>query len=329
MQAVQTQAPGARPSIVPTGKPAAAATRVLVLGEALVDEFHDGPVAGGAPFNVARSLAFLGAQVAFVSRIAAADANAELLLDSARRYGLATDGLQRDAHRATGRVSVHEQAGGRRFEIHANAAWDHIEAPAAGQGGGIVYFGSLAQRSPASRASIRATVKRAGGLRFLDLNLRPGLDARELAAESLMLADWVKVNEDELATLTGWFAPEGGAAEMAVRALMARFALQRLLVTRGAEGYELLGTQGERLAHGPGVAQPALVDTVGAGDAFTALLLAGLALGRELGATLALANRYAAAICGVRGPLPPDPAPLASWRDALHALPAGQQGEAA
>ncbi|PTT83942.1 hypothetical protein DBR42_15560 [Pelomonas sp. HMWF004] len=71
--------------------------------------------------------------------------------------------------------------------------------------------------------------------------------------------------------------------------------------------------------------QPQLVDTVGAGDGFTAMLLAGLALGRELTATLALANRYAAMICGVRGPLPDlarQPAALAPWRDALHALPA-------
>ena len=64
------------------------------------------------------------------------------------------------------------------------------------------------------------------------------------------------------------------------------------------------------------------VDSVGAGDAFTAMLLGGMALGRDLAATLRLANRYAAMICGVRGPLPADPATLAPWREALHALPA-------
>ncbi|MFG6429677.1 PfkB family carbohydrate kinase [Pelomonas parva] len=287
---------------------------VLVLGEALVDEFHDGPVAGGAPFNVARSLAALGAPVRFVSRIGADDVAGRLVLDSAARFCLAVDGIQRDAARATGRVSVHEDGkGGHRFEIHADAAWDHLEAPAATQAG-IVYFGSLAQRAPASRAAIRATVKRVPGSRFLDLNLRPGTDTPALAAEVLMLADWVKLNEDELDRLLAWFEP--GLPD-----LMARFALRRMLVTRGAAGYALYGERGSLLASGDGVAQPALVDTVGAGDGFTAMLLAGLSLGRDLAATLALANRYAAMICGVRGPLPADPALLAPWREALHALP--------
>ncbi|MFG6486175.1 PfkB family carbohydrate kinase [Roseateles sp. BYS78W] len=288
---------------------------VLVLGEALVDQFSDGAVPGGAPFNVARSLAWLGVPVGFISRIGADDADGRLLLDSARRYGLDTAGLQRDAQHATGRVSVHEQAdGSHRFEIHADAAWDHIEPVAVQREDGIAYFGTLAQRSAASRASLRAAVKHGRGLAFLDLNLRPGPDLRELAAESLMLADWVKVNEDELATLLDWFAPEG------VAALTGRFALQRLVVTRGAAGYALIGPAGDTLMAGEGVQQPQLVDTVGAGDAFTAMLLAGLALRRPLAVTLGLANRYAAAICGLRGPLPADPAALQPWREALQAL---------
>ena len=293
----------------------ASVSPILVIGEALVDEFHDGAVAGGAPFNVARSLAALGAPVQFVSRIGAGDAAGRLVLDSAARFGLAVDGIQRDAAHATGRVSVHEGVGGsHRFEIHADAAWDHLEAPAA-RDTGIVYFGSLAQRHAKSRAGIRTAVKRASGPRLLDLNLRPGTDTQALAAEVLMLADWVKLNEDELGCLLAWFEPT-------VPALMARFALQGLVLTRGAAGYALHGEQGRLLATGEGVAQPDFVDSVGAGDGFTAMLLAGLSLGRDLGATLHLANRYAAMICGVRGPLPADPAALIPWREALHALPA-------
>jgi fructokinase len=102
---------------------------------------------------------------------------------------------------------------------------------------------------------------------------------------------------------------------------MDRFALQRLVLTCGAAGWRFYGPGGERLAQGPGEPQARLMDTVGAGDAFTALLLAGLALRRDLPATLALANRYASFICGLRGPLPSDPQALTPWRDALHALP--------
>ena len=299
---------------------------VAVLGEALVDEFHDGPIAGGAPFNVARSLAALGTPPLFVGRIGADDDHGRLVLDSARRYGLDTAGLQRDADHPTGRVSVHEDAGGHRFEIHADAAWDHIDATAARRqlaeaDAALVYFGSLAQRHAVSRAALRALVKPFAGTRFLDLNLRPGDDARLLAAESLMLADWAKLNDEELAQLAGWFdAAAPGEAHQAA-AVMARFTLERLVLTCGARGWRLYGPGGVLLGQGAGVAQPRVVDTVGAGDAFTALLLAGLAHQRDLPATLALANRYASFICGVRGPLPTDPLALQPWRTALHALP--------
>ncbi|HEY1132439.1 MAG TPA: PfkB family carbohydrate kinase [Roseateles sp.] len=302
-------------------------TSVVVLGEALVDEFHDGPVAGGAPFNVARSLAGLGASALFISRIGADDTNGQLVLDSARRYGLGEAGLQRDARHATGRVSVYEEAGNHRFEIHGDAAWDHIDGDAAQRqladtGSTLIYFGSLAQRHPTSRAAVRALVKRFAGTRLLDLNLRPGDDARLLAAESLMLADWVKLNAEELAQLAAWFDIDGVADDAGrIAALMARFALRRVVLTCGASGWRFHGPGGELLAQGPGVAQPLVIDTVGAGDAFTALLLAGLALNRDLNATLALANRYASFICGVRGPLPADPLALQPWRTALHALP--------
>ncbi len=299
---------------------------LAVLGEALVDEFHDGPVAGGAPFNVARSLAALGVPALFISRIGADDANGRLVLASAERYGLGTQGLQRDAARATGRVSVREQpGGGHRFEIHADAAWDHLDLPAAraalaGAAPSLLYFGSLAQRHAVSRTAIRALAKGFYGLRFLDLNLRPGTDHALFAAESLMLADWVKVNDEELARLAGWFDTPGDEAAQ-VAALMDRFALQRLVLTCGADGWRFYGLGGALLAQGPGEPQPRVIDTVGAGDSFTALLLAGLAQQRDLAATLALANRFASFICGVRGPLPADPQTLAPWRSALQALP--------
>jgi len=304
---------------------------IAVLGEALVDEFHDGPVAGGAPFNVARMLATLGLPTTFISRIGADDANGRLVLGSASRYGLADHGLQRDPLRATGRVSVHEAAGGgHRFQIHADAAWDHLALEPARAAidaaqPGLLYLGSLAQRHAVSRATIRALAKRFSGLRFLDLNLRPGVDNALCAAESLMLADWVKVNDEELARLTDWFEAAGDEAAQ-VASLMDRFALQRLVLTRGAQGWRFYGPGGAALAEGAGEAQPRLVDTVGAGDAFTAVLLAGHGLGRDLPSTLALANRVAAFICGQRGPLPAHAHAhaLAPWRDALHALPPGR-----
>lgn len=102
---------------------------VLILGEALVDEFAEGPVAGGAPFNVARSLAALGGAPRLASRLNPEDAAGRCVLQSLRRFGLDERGLQLDLAHATGRVSVLEDGPGQhRFVIHANAAWDFLDA---------------------------------------------------------------------------------------------------------------------------------------------------------------------------------------------------------
>jgi len=298
---------------------------VLLVGEALVDEFFERRVAGGAPFNVARSLAALapGLPVCMVSRLNPTDEGGAALIASSQRFGMNLAGIQHDGAHPTGRVTVVEEGGSHRFEIHTPSAWDFIElAPAqallAGTPPALFYFGTLAQRGEVSRASIRALTDQAGALgatRYLDLNLREGTSDAELAAESLARADWLKVNEDELAQLFTWFGVAQDAAPL--HRLMKRFGLQRLILTRGAGGYAAFDAEGALLAEGGGVDVPHCVDTVGAGDGFSAMLLSAVLSGFDLPAALALANRYAAALCGQRGPLPDDDAFFSPWQALL------------
>ena len=292
---------------------------VLLLGEALVDEFADQRVAGGAPFNVARHLAALGAQALMATRVGT-DAGGELVRASMKRFGLSELGLQLDGQHATGRVSVIEADGSHRFEIHADAAWDYLDSaqlpallnqhmPA------FVYFGSLAQRHPVARASLRSLLALAGEqqrLRYLDLNLRQGSSSAGLAEASLHLADWVKVNQDELAQLLAWFCDTDGAA--GIKGLMTRFGLQLLILTQGEQGYAAFDSQGEQIASGSGIAIEQLADTVGAGDGFSAMLLAATLAGQPLPTALDLANRYASALCGQRGPVPADDGFFRPWQ---------------
>lgn len=308
---------------------------VVVAGEALVDEFHDRQVAGGAPFNLARSLAALlgGDRVLLLTRVGAGDAGARAVLASLARFGMGLAGVQQDASRPTGRVTVSETEGGHSFHIHAPAAWDFIEpAPAllTALHARFFCFGTLALRGERSRLSIleqARTVRALGGLVYLDLNLRRGTDTPELAALSLAGADWLKVNDEELDRLLCWFGapagpapdPLGPAAALgdAVRGLMQRFGLQRLILTRGAAGYAAFDAEGGLLAEGAGVAVPRLADTVGAGDGFSAMLLAATLSGLPPDRALALANGYAAALCGQRGPIPDDDAFFLPWRQRL------------
>jgi len=304
---------------------------VLVLGEALVDEFSDRQVAGGAPLNVARSLAALGVPALLGTRLGAHDAGAALILGSMGRFGLDRAGLQFDAQHPTGRVRVIESSGSHRFHIDEDAAWDWIEAApllalARQQRHSVVYFGSLAQRQPVSRASLRGVLQACGerqALRFLDLNLREGASEADLTAACLQQADWVKLNDAELGQLLAWFDLPGrgddapAALSGAVSLLMRRFALRRLVLTRGALGYASFDADGRVEAQGEAVAVPALADTVGAGDAFSAMLLAASLSGVELASALALANGFAAAMCGQRGPAPADDDFFLPWRRAL------------
>lgn len=312
---------------------------VLVIGEALVDQLPSGPVAGGAPFNVARSLAALGTGVRLITRIGADDAAGQLVRQSALKCRLPTNGTQLDTRHTTGVVTVDAHGSTHRFEIHGNAAWDYIDADQAvqtlydmadQQAPAVVYFGTLAQRNTVSRASIRAVLERTSALRYLDLNLRAPFDGRDVVAESLQLTHWLKVNDDELAQLISWFIPTERTVtvdtrkpqnlEPVIAELAQRFGITRTILTLGAQGWASFDRVGKCDAHGPASSVVNVVDTVGAGDAFSAMALAALAAGQPLAGALHLASDYAGAICGQRGPMAGDDNFFEPWRRKLAGL---------
>ncbi|MBB3119865.1 PfkB family carbohydrate kinase [Pseudoduganella violacea] len=306
--------------------------QVAVYGEALVDDFLSEQVVGGAPFNVARNLAAFGTSPLMITRIGL-DEHGGLIRSEFRRFGLDGDGVQLDARAPTGRVMVKRTPQGHRFIVLPEQAYDHIEArpaltaleqhPAA-----TIYFGTLAQRGTQSRNTLLRLLQASDATRFLDLNLREGQFAARTIDESLQLADIVKVNEEELDHLFKCYAPslpagaaarpEDAAAAEACRALQRRFALQGLLVTLGARGAVYFDGEGQLHGAHDGVAPAHFIDTVGAGDAFSAVFLLGRLQGWPLPLTLARAHAFAAAICGIAGAVPPDLefyAPwLAGWR---------------
>ncbi len=309
---------------------------VLLIGEALVDEFADGPVAGGAPLNVARSLASLGQAAWLTSRVGRDDAGALRIRQAMRRSGLSEAGLQVDARHPTGRVHIVESTAGHRFEIARVAAWDHLDPRpvldlAEREQSGVVYFGSLQLRRLATRLRVGGLLQalhRPDRAFFLDLNLRDDSRDPEIAEACLQQADWVKVNDEELAQLMQWYLPSADptvseplALQEAAGALMQRFGLQLLVLTRGPLGHAAFGAEGRLLAQGAASPVPRMVDTVGAGDAFSAMLITATLAGQALPEALQLASGFAAAMCGERGPAPADPAFFHPWREAVGLAP--------
>ncbi|QGZ41320.1 fructokinase [Pseudoduganella flava] len=289
---------------------------IAIFGEALVDDFGASQVVGGAPFNVARHLAAFGAATLTITRIGA-DPFGATVRAQFERFGMPDAGLQVDPVRPTGRVLVEQQGGSHRFTILPDQAYDHIDAhlalTALAQGTPrMLYFGTLAQRGAVSRATLDSLLAATDAPRYLDLNLRDGQYTTEAVLESIRHADILKVNDEELAWLQAALGLPRSEEADACAALIAMFRLDSLVVTLGPRGALWQGADGTRL-HAAAPAGVEIVDTVGAGDAFSAVFLLGERHGWPRAATLARANAFAAAICGVRGAVPADATFHAAW----------------
>ncbi|MDX1697630.1 MAG: PfkB family carbohydrate kinase, partial [Thiohalobacterales bacterium] len=178
------------------------------------------------------------------------------------------------------------------YDIVADCAYDAIELkPEQVPTGSIVYHGTLAIRSPVSRLTLDAIIRDSApaGV-FLDVNLRPPWWDGDSVMQHVGAADWVKLNHDELRQLGADSAGE----------LLEAHQLKGLVVTMGAEGAQAWTDAGEHLMVRP-AASVSIVDTVGAGDAFTAVIMLGIVRGWPLAETLERAQAFASQIVGQRG----------------------------
>lgn len=259
-----------------------AAGPVLCFGEMLWDVLPDGAHPGGAPFNVAYHLHQLGIPVLPVSAVGR-DAGGRDLLRRLEGWGISTAAVVTDPSAPTGTVTVTLGANGdARYEIAENVAWDYLPEDtvpgAAARGAAGLVFGTLALRSPGNRRTLRRLADEipAAAWRVFDVNLRAPFDEPERVREFAPLARVLKVNADEALRLVGGAAVRPPAEELLARRLHAAFGAEFICVTAAGRGAGLL--QGGAWSWCPG--RPVQVaDTVGAGDAFLAALLAGLLAG--------------------------------------------------
>ena len=290
---------------------------VVGLGEALFDLFESGPRLGGAPLNVAvqshRLLAPRGGSGAVVSRVGRDDLG-QRLRDELHGAGLSDDFVQTSPDAPTGEVRVEQHDdGGHTFHIAAHSAWDELEfqAHTAALAGhcAAVAFGSLAQRDPASRRSIHAFLSAAPrAVKLFDVNLRSSdgkdfYDAPTLHA-GCDAADLVKLNDEELQTVCNLVGVPDAEA------LRDQFQLRAVVLTRGKDGTTALTDDGWQEGETASYPRADGADSVGAGDACSAGLLAALVLGRDMARALTVANHTGAYVAGQVGATPTLPDPI-------------------
>jgi fructokinase len=277
--------------------------RPLVFGEVLYDCFPDGSVVlGGAPFNVAWHLQGFGVAPLFVSRVGT-DELGERILATMSAWGMDTRGVQQDSDHPTGRVVVSFRDHEPSYEIVPEQAYDFIDAGLVKRllrdgNYELLYHGSLIARHPAASAALDA-LRSAAIPSFVDINLRDPWWRRPWLDAALRRARWAKLNEHELRILAR--RPEGADVQTKALAEELRRAcgLEVLVVTRGEAGALVLA-DGTAAVVAP-AARGGIVDTVGAGDAFSAVSIFGLLRGWPLATVAERAVEFAAEVCRMRG----------------------------
>jgi len=270
----------------------------LIFGEVLFDCFPDGrEKLGGAPFNVAWNLQAFGLSPLFVSRVGDDD-HGQRILEKMRSWDMNLSCLQTDPSHPTGRVRIELHNGEPRFTILPDRAYDYISlpSPALQFEPPFLYHGSLALRNEVSRGALSLLKSHYHCPVFVDVNLRNPWWNSEYVQHMLKDAAWLKLNEDELKTLF----PRQENMERCCGMLLDRFSLKAVFVTLGSRG-AAAWTRENLFASVAPRHDITVVDTVGAGDAFSSVLLLGLTRGWPLQTILERAQEFASAVVGQQG----------------------------
>ena len=282
------------------------------IGEILWDVLPQGKQLGGAPCNFAFHALQTGLESYVISAIGK-DKDGDEILQVLDTLGLNTSFVQTKDDYQTGTVTVRlDEAGIPDYTIHENVAWDYIEQDlklkAFAEEVDAICFGSLAQRSRVSMATIWSFLEntRPDCLKVFDINLRQSFYTRETILKSLEFANVLKLNDDELSVLASFIGYEGDE-ESVIRQLLKEFELKLMAYTKGAMGSILLTH--DEISYSE-VRKVEVADSVGAGDSFTAFLVAGILNNLELKKIHQAATDVAAYVCTQHGATPELPEEL-------------------
>ncbi len=286
---------------------------IVGMGEALWDVLPEGKKIGGAPANFAYHVSQFGLPSCVVSAIGDDKLGAEII-ENFNAKGLQQ--LIETVPYPTGTVQVEiDQAGIPQYEIKENVAWDNIPYTARlenlAQRTRAVCFGSLAQRSVVSRATINrfldAMPHDNDPLVVFDVNLRQGFYNKDILCNSMKRCNILKINDEELVTVSRMFGYPGIDLQDKCWILLGKYNLKMLILTCGINGSYVF-TPGNVSFHPTPLVEVA--DTVGAGDSFTAAFISSILKGKTVPEAHKRAVETSAFVCTQQGAMPLLPAEL-------------------
>ncbi len=279
--------------------------RMVGIGEVLWDLLPDGRQFGGSPVNVVYHCQAAGIPSTIVSSIGS-DQDGRDILEQLDTKNISQKYIQKSKSYPTGKVTVKLNKGIPDFTIHPDVAWDKIgwkeELGILAQSAEAIAFGSLPQRDPVSRKTIYHFIElmSASSLKVFDINLRQSFYSFDILSQSLQLANILKINDDELPILAESLKYHG-SEDFIIKQLMNDFKLDLLAYTKGANGSVIFAPDEKSEMLAPKVE---IKDTVGAGDAFTGVLIAGLLQKKNIRNIHEEATNIAAWVCQNHGAMP-------------------------
>lgn len=286
---------------------------VVGMGEALWDVLPEGKKIGGAPANFAYHVSQFGLPSCVVSAVGD-DPLGKEIVENLTSKGL--NQLIAEVPYPTGTVQVEiDQAGIPQYEIKENVAWDNIPYTAPleslAERTKAVCFGSLAQRNVVSRNTINRFLDAMepvdDKLVVFDVNLRQSFYNKEILCNSMTRCNILKINDEELVTVSRMFGYPGIDLQDKCRILLGKYNLKMLILTCGINGSYVFTPGNVSFQPTPKVE---VADTVGAGDSFTAAFISAILKGKPVAEAHALAVRTSAFVCTQKGAMPVLPADL-------------------
>ncbi len=268
--------------------------KLLAFGEVLYDVFGDKKTIGGAPLNVSYHFSKCGGKADIISAVG----DDELGRDALRvmeKVGIGTEYVVLSSY-PTGRADVVMDGEEADYVFNSPCAWDDVyiasELPKSVD---VFYWGTLALRSKKSLETFRKISNNIKArIKYFDVNMRKTFYSPLVIREGLEKCNVLKVNENELPLISTLMGVEN------VDDLKRRFSIDIVILTEGEKGSRIYADNTIKI---PAV-KIDVVDTVGAGDSYSACFLYNYLKTGDVIYSGEMATFLSAFVCSRRGGMP-------------------------